>query len=280
MCNKTQIIRGRISKWVTNGSKTTVMDVIGFLCVSLGSSTVQIYDSLGRRRACPCSVAGFSSKMATVLEKCTTGEQRSVMDFRGQIDSRQRIFIKKCFLFMVGRVCRVKRFTIGSINTPKNVRKSHILPDQVRKWLRQESKRLLCFGFRRTGKAMGQVYQCWWRICREINVFFQVRVSHVLCFMSICDLFTDSPSQLSLLSNFEIKWQMLIGLLSKQQFLSLPWRIKLSGVCPSELIYSEICRAIAQAISGRSPIAAAQVPSLIKACGILVDILTLQQVSS
>jgi hypothetical protein len=32
-------------------------------------------------------------------------------------------------------------------------------------------KRLLCCEFRRTGKAMGQVYQCWWRICRE-NVFF------------------------------------------------------------------------------------------------------------
>jgi hypothetical protein len=27
-------------------------------------------------------------------------------------------------------------------------------------------------GFRRTGKAMGKVYQCWWRICREINFFF------------------------------------------------------------------------------------------------------------
>jgi hypothetical protein len=40
---------------------------------------------------------------------------------------------------------------------------------------------------------MGQVYQCWWRICREINVFLQVRISHVLRCMSICDLFTDSP---------------------------------------------------------------------------------------
>jgi hypothetical protein len=38
-------------------------------------------------------------------------------------------------------------------------------------------KRLLCYGSRRTGKAVGQVYQCWWRICREINVFFfQVRI--------------------------------------------------------------------------------------------------------
>jgi hypothetical protein len=32
-------------------------------------------------------------------------------------------------------------------------------------------KRLLCCGFRRTGKAMGHVYQCWRRICREI-IFF------------------------------------------------------------------------------------------------------------
>jgi hypothetical protein len=43
---------------------------------------------------------------------------------------------------------------------------------EVRKWLRQQSKWLLFCGFRRTGKAMGQMYQCWWRICREINVFF------------------------------------------------------------------------------------------------------------
>jgi hypothetical protein len=36
-------------------------------------------------------------------------------------------------------------------------------------------KRLLCFGFWCTGKAMGQVYQCWWRICGEINVFSRFR---------------------------------------------------------------------------------------------------------
>jgi hypothetical protein len=43
-------------------------------------------------------------------------------------------------------------------------------------------KRLLCCGFRRTGKAMGQVYQCWWRICREIIVFsrFEYHMFYVL----------------------------------------------------------------------------------------------------
>jgi hypothetical protein len=33
-------------------------------------------------------------------------------------------------------------------------------------------KMLVCCAFRRTGKAMEQVYQCWWRIGREINGFF------------------------------------------------------------------------------------------------------------
>jgi hypothetical protein len=67
---------------------------------------------------------------------------------------------------------------------------------EVRKWLTKVAettvKRILCCGFRRTGKVMVQVYQCWWRICREINVFFQVRISPVLRFISICNIFTDS----------------------------------------------------------------------------------------
>jgi hypothetical protein len=42
-------------------------------------------------------------KMATVVEVCTTEEQRSVvLSFCGQKDSVQRILIKKCFLFTVG----------------------------------------------------------------------------------------------------------------------------------------------------------------------------------
>jgi hypothetical protein len=46
-----QLLRGRVSKQVTNGRKTAVMDVIGFLYVSLGSSTVQLHDTLGIRGA-------------------------------------------------------------------------------------------------------------------------------------------------------------------------------------------------------------------------------------
>jgi hypothetical protein len=42
--------------------------------------------------------------------------------------------------------------------------------------------RLLFCGFRRIGKVTGQVYQCWWRICREIHVFprFECHIFYVL----------------------------------------------------------------------------------------------------
>jgi hypothetical protein len=38
------------------------VDVIGFLYASQGSSTVQLHESVGSRRACACSEAGFSSQ--------------------------------------------------------------------------------------------------------------------------------------------------------------------------------------------------------------------------
>jgi hypothetical protein len=47
----------------------------------------------------------------------------------------QRISIKKCFLFMVGSVCRVKRFTTG-----KRFVDDEGFETEVRKWLRQQSK--------------------------------------------------------------------------------------------------------------------------------------------
>jgi hypothetical protein len=50
---------------------------------------------------------------------------------------------------------------------------------KVWKWLRQQSKDFYAAG-RHIGKAMGLVYQCWWRICQEINVF---PGSNIKCFM-------------------------------------------------------------------------------------------------
>jgi hypothetical protein len=67
--------------------------------------------------------------MTTVLKENTTKEQLSVVRFCGQKDSTQRLFVKKCFLFTVGSFYSVKRFTTGSRNSLKDVRKSQMMPD-------------------------------------------------------------------------------------------------------------------------------------------------------
>jgi hypothetical protein len=82
-----------------------------------------------------------------------------------------KIFIKKDFLFTVGSVLSktvlnwYKKFSEGRSKVADNAQPGAEVPKTT-------DKRLLCCGIRRTGKAMGQVYQCWWRICREINGFF------------------------------------------------------------------------------------------------------------
>jgi hypothetical protein len=52
----------------------------------------------------------------------------------------QNIFIKKYFLFTVGSFCRVKRFTTESRDSFKDFQNSRMMPDQMRKWLKQQSK--------------------------------------------------------------------------------------------------------------------------------------------
>jgi hypothetical protein len=54
------------------------------------------------------------------------------------------------------------------------------------------TKRLLRCGFRSTGKMMRQVYQCWWRTCREINFSSCFEYHKFLSFICICDLFAHS----------------------------------------------------------------------------------------
>jgi hypothetical protein len=51
--------------------------------------------------------------MATVLEGCTTEEQRSVVRFLWTKGLNEKDIRKECFLFTVGSVCRVKRFSLG-----------------------------------------------------------------------------------------------------------------------------------------------------------------------
>jgi hypothetical protein len=82
--------------------------------------------------------------MTTVLEECPTEEQRSVVLYCGQRDSMKNIFIKKCFLFT------------GSADSLKDVRKLQMMSDQVRKWLRQQSKYFYVAGFNALVKRWGK----------------------------------------------------------------------------------------------------------------------------
>jgi hypothetical protein len=86
-------IRGSVSKQITNGIKTAVMDVIGFLCVSLGSSTVQLHDILGSRRACSCSETGFSNQNGDRTRGLYYRRAAFCCAFCGQKNSMLRIFI-------------------------------------------------------------------------------------------------------------------------------------------------------------------------------------------
>jgi hypothetical protein len=153
------------------------MDVIGFLCVSLGSSRVQLYDSIRKIRSYIFSEARFSSQ---------NGDRAWGIYYRGAafccvffVGKRTEKDIHKEMFHVYGGKC-VTRFTTGSRNSLQDVRKSQMMKRRCGSgW----DKRLLRCGFRRTGKAMGQVYQCWWRICREINVFssrFEYRMFYVL----------------------------------------------------------------------------------------------------
>jgi hypothetical protein len=129
--------------------------------------------------------------MATVLEECTTEEQCSVVRLLGaKVHNAKDIHHKERFPVYGGKCLSRKGVHIWEANVSLMTKRSKL---EVWKWLRTV-KRPLCCWFRRTGKTMGQVYQCWWRICGEINVFFQVRISHILRFISIYDQFTDSPS--------------------------------------------------------------------------------------
>jgi hypothetical protein len=69
----------------------------------------------------------------------------------------------------VERVCRVKRFTRGVEKFFQGYSKvtDDALPGS--KVAEITDKRLLCCGFRRTGKTIRQVYRCWWRICRDMH---------------------------------------------------------------------------------------------------------------
>jgi hypothetical protein len=102
-------------------------------------------------------------KMVTVLE-CATKEWRSAVCFlwaKG-LDAKD---IHKEMYTVYGRKCLalkavhsyVEKFSQGRLKVADDARSGAEVAEVT-------VKRLLCCGFQHTGIAMGQVYQCWWRI--------------------------------------------------------------------------------------------------------------------
>jgi hypothetical protein len=74
--------------------------------------------------------------MPTVLEVYTTEK-------RAKKESMQRIFKNKCFLFTVGSISRMKRFTTEC----RRFADDEEVETEMRKWLRQQSKYFYAAGF-------------------------------------------------------------------------------------------------------------------------------------
>jgi hypothetical protein len=59
------------------------------------------------------------AKMATVLQECTTEEQRSVVRFLREIGLNAKDIHKEIFPVYGESICPVKLFTTGSTNSPR-----------------------------------------------------------------------------------------------------------------------------------------------------------------
>jgi hypothetical protein len=152
------------------------MGVIGFVYVALGSSTVHLHDSVGNRSARACSETGFSSKSGTVIEECITEEQNYLLRFFLWAKGLNAKDIhKKMFPVCGGKCLSRKAFHNWVANVSLMTKKLKRRCGSG--W--DNRHRLLCCGFRRLVKAMGQVYQCWWRICWEITFFLSSFEYHI-----------------------------------------------------------------------------------------------------
>jgi hypothetical protein len=143
------------------------MDVIGHIYVSLHKSTDQLHDRLGSRSACACSEAGFSSQHGDRAIKRTAFCCRSLW-----VKGLNAKDIRKEMFPIYGAKCWSPKAVHNWIEKFSQ-RLSKVADDEteLRKWLRQQLRDISAAGFDSLVKR-SKVYQCWRRICREINVFF------------------------------------------------------------------------------------------------------------
>jgi hypothetical protein len=156
------------------------------MCINSWQHSPTSWQSMHQTQS-SCSEAGFSIE---------NGDRARVVYYRRAAfccafflekkHSMHRIFINKCFVFTVGSVCRVKRFTAGSRNSLKDDRKS--------RWWNRGAK-VAETGVKRlsdgTSVSMLMEDMSWNKL------FLQVGISHILRVISICGLYTDSPSYMN-----------------------------------------------------------------------------------
>jgi hypothetical protein len=123
--------------------------------------------------------------MVTLLEVYTTEEQLSVV-LSLWAKGLSATDVHKEMFPVYGGKCLLRKAVHNGVEKFSQER-SKVADDarpgaEVAQATVKRVKRLLCCGFRRTGKAMGQVYECWWRICREIIFFprFEYHMFYVL----------------------------------------------------------------------------------------------------
>jgi hypothetical protein len=138
------------------------MDIIGFLYASLSSSTVQLHGSLGSRCSCACAEAGFSSQ---------NGDRAWGVYYQRAAFFNVKDSHKEMFPVYGGKCLSCKMVHNWFEKFPQGRLKVADDAWQGVEMAETTIKRLLCCRFRHTVKVMGQVYQCWWRMCQEINVF-------------------------------------------------------------------------------------------------------------
>jgi hypothetical protein len=124
-------------------------------------------------------------KMASVLE-CATEELRSVVRFMWAKWRNEKDIYKEIFPVYGGKCLSRKAFP----HYWQMFRWSRRCWNGVAEVTETTVKSLLCCGFRRTGKAMGQVYQCWWKICREKEMFFSSFEYYIFTFyIHLCPIY-------------------------------------------------------------------------------------------
>jgi hypothetical protein len=159
---------------------------MGFLCVPLGSSTVQLYDSLGSRRTCARSEAGFSSQNAWVYYR----RAESCCAFLWAKWPNAKDIHKEMFS-VYGWKCLSPKVIHNWLANVSLMRKW--VETEVRKWLRQESGDFYAADFDALVKRWSKcINTCWWRIRREINVssrfeyhMFYVLYPFVACLLTL-----------------------------------------------------------------------------------------------